>query len=352
MSVTLHALVLAAGRGVRMRPLSEDRAKPALPVLGTSLVGRILRELRGQGVTAAAVNAYHGAEGLASALERDAGGGVELFREAVLMGTGGALDAPRRLLAGSDPFLLHNGDTLVHAPVARLVAAASEPGRLGALLVRLPAVEGYTPLAVRGGRLTGIGRDAIVPGESGSATYLGVAALRRRVLDQVPEERPSELFDDVLLPMMEEDGGELAVVPYEGRWLEFTSPPSYHRMLLDLAREASRERGLRLPGGTVEVIPRGPGWLFAAPGAEWDDAAIAGSAVVESGARIDPGCRLEDALLLEGARVMRDCVIRRSIVGRGARVPPGTRLEDEIALPGGADGAPRRMPLAADGDAR
>jgi NDP-sugar pyrophosphorylase family protein len=123
-------------------------------------------------------------------------------------------------------------------------------------------------------------------------------------------------------------------------------------MLLDLAREASRERGLRLPGGTVEVIPRGPGWLFAAPGAEWDDAAIAGSAVVESGARIDPGCRLEDALLLEGARVMRDCVIRRSIVGRGARVPPGTRLEDEIALPGGADGAPRRMPLAADGDAR
>jgi mannose-1-phosphate guanylyltransferase len=343
----LRALVLAAGRGVRMRPLTEECAKPALPVLGTSLVGRIVRQLGERGVSASAVNAFHGAESLAAALERDVGGRARLFRESVLMGTGGALDAPRDLLAESDPFLVHNGDTLTDTPIEALVAAARQPACLGALLVRRPAAPGYTRLAVEDGRLVGLGEDA---GES--ATYLGVAALRRSVLDRVPAGRPSELFDDVLLPLLAEGCGFLAVVAHQGRWLEFTSPSTYRRMLVDLVRDAGAGTGLMLPGGRVDVAAVESGWLFRADDADAEEVAVNGAAVVESGARIGRDCRLEDAVVLEGARIDAGAVLERSIAAPGVEIPAGTHLADELALPGPVGRDLRRVSLADVGESR
>lgn len=329
--------MLAAGHGVRMRPLTLRRAKPSLPALGTSLVGRTVLHLRSQGLFVTAVNAFHSPESIARALERDAPPAPPVLREPVLMGTGGALDAPRDELAAGDVFLLHNGDTLVDAPAGPLLEAARSPGCLGALLVRTPAMPGYTPLGVRRGRVQRIGGGALEDGApETSATYLGVAAFRREVLERVPRNEPCELFEDVVLPLMRERGEGLATVDHDGRWLEFTSPAAYRGTLCALLhREARAGEPIRLPGGDAAVHRTGEGWLFRADGATADGIRVHGAAVVESGAAVGGGSRMEDSVALEGASISDACVIRRSIVAPGARLEPGRVVEDAIALEDG-----------------
>ena len=138
------AMVLAAGRGARMAPLTRHRAKPALPLLGVPLLARILRQLDGLGVQTIAVNVHHAPESVARVVEAaKVEAEVRLFREPVLMGSGGALAGPRDLLATGRCFALLNGDTLCHPPLAAMARVLDERRAAGVLLVRAPAAFAY-----------------------------------------------------------------------------------------------------------------------------------------------------------------------------------------------------------------
>ncbi len=320
------AMVLAAGRGERMRPLTAERAKPTLPVLGRPILGRILHHLAGAGVRTFAVNAHHGRVSIEETLATHApeGARVELFPEETLMGTGGALAAPADLLGEEPFFLLHNGDTLADVPVGALAAAAAEDGAIGALLVRRGRRDPYRPVLVKDGRFSRLGGDGVAPAEGEEeTTYLGIGVLRREVLERVPRDRPSDLFGDVLLPFLEE-GRHLAVVPYDGPWLEFTSPEGYLATLRRLVHGGRRARRVELPGGPAPVAPRDSGVLFAAEGAEVDvAAALHGAVVVERGARVQRGALVMSSVILEDAEVPWNVMLDRVVVGPGVRIARG-----------------------------
>jgi mannose-1-phosphate guanylyltransferase len=337
-------MVLAAGRGERMRPLTAEQAKPALPVLGRSLLARIVQELTAAGVAELSVNAWHGAESLAAALGEEPLD-VELFREPRLMGTGGALAAPAARLGRHPVFLLHNGDTLAFAPLAALGSAAAEEGALGALLVRRGRASGYGGVIVDEGRVTGTftpGDDA-VPAER-AAAYLGVGALRRELLERVPRDRPSELFPDVLLPALS-GGGALRALVYEGPWLEFTAPLSYRDLLVGLVASAVPGGTLDLPGGAARLAPGRPVPVFVGEGAHVDPSARLGAGVVvERGARIEAGAELERTVVLDGAHVGTGAHLAGVVVDAAAVVPRES-VRDECVLTGGADGRCEEHPL-------
>ncbi len=330
------AMVLAAGLGERMRPLSAHRAKPTLPVLGRSLVGRILHHLAGQGVTRCGVNAFHAAESVADTLEREAprGASVALFREGERMDTGGALDAPRALLAEQDAFLIHNGDTLAETPLAALVAALDDERAIGALLVRPRRSPGYAALGVRDGHV-----HALRAGEGDeAATYLGVSLYRSALLERVPRGRPSSLFVDVVLPALAE-GARLPVVAYEGPWLEFTSPHSYHQTLLGLLESASGAKSLPLPGGAVALDPRHAQPCFCDAEASLDPCArVEGSVVLERGAEVGTGSQLARVVALEGAQVAEGATLRNVLLAPETTVPRDAQYADGLleTLPSGA----------------
>ena len=317
------AMILAAGRGERMRPLTADRAKPTLPVLGRPILGRILHHLADRGVGTFAVNAHHGRASIEEVLAAHAPEGlrVQLFPEETLMGTGGALAAPAGLLGEEPFFLLHNGDTLADVPLDALASAAAEDGAIGALLVRQGRRDPYRPVLVRDGRFSRLGGDGVAPADGEEeTTYLGIGVLRREVLERVPRDRPSDLFGDVLLPFLEE-GRHLAVVPYDGPWLEFTSPEGYLATLRRLVHGGRRARRVELPGGPAPVAPRDSGVLFAAEGAEVDvAAALHGAVVVERGARVQRGALVMSSVILEDAEVPWNVMLDRVVVGPGVRI--------------------------------
>ncbi len=349
MTAPLPAMILAAGRGERMRPLTAARAKPALPVLGVPLVARIVKHLAGQGVSGFAVNAWHAPDSIGAACARAGlpAGHVELYPERELMGTGGALAAPAARLAEAPHFLLHNGDTLLAAPVAALREAAAAT-TLGALLVRPGRDPRYNPVRVAGGRFLGLGaaRDA---GEA-EATYLGVAVLARAALERVAPGRPSELFRDLLLPALA-GGGTLAVVPYGGPWIEFTSPGRYRAHCGALALAGGSEAA-GVIGGDAPVTRTGPpegarlalaGGAVADPGAIFD-----GGVVLEAGARARRGASITGSVLLEGAEAAPGSLLWQTVVMPGTRVPPGAAFREGVVLadPDDASGRVHCVPFA------
>jgi NDP-sugar pyrophosphorylase family protein len=138
-----HAVVLTAGLGTRLRPLTAVRAKPAIPVAGEPLVRRIARWLAGQGVTDLVMNLHH----LPSTLTAAMGDGTDLgikvrysWEQPVVLGTAGG---PRQALplVDSDVFLIVNGDTLTDVDLGALHDAHVSSNAL----ITLALTENTTP---------------------------------------------------------------------------------------------------------------------------------------------------------------------------------------------------------------
>jgi MurNAc alpha-1-phosphate uridylyltransferase len=134
------AMLLAAGLGTRMRPLTDRTAKPLLPLAGKPLIDHALDRLAAAGVRTVVVNAYWQADQVAAhlAARQDRPPRTILRREAAMLETGGGVKAALDSL-GSAPFFVVNGDAFwVDGPRAALdrLAAAFDPAQLdGVLLV-------------------------------------------------------------------------------------------------------------------------------------------------------------------------------------------------------------------------
>src|SRR5918912_3915767 len=107
----MRAIILSAGYGTRLWPLTEDRTKPALPILGKPLVGYVAEYIASYGFDEVVVNLHHRPESVRAALGDGSRFGVRLHyvEEPEILGTGGALDNARPLLDDGDPFVVING---------------------------------------------------------------------------------------------------------------------------------------------------------------------------------------------------------------------------------------------------
>ena len=106
----MRAMILSAGYGTRLWPLTEDRTKPAIPILGKPLVGYVAEYLARNGCDEIVVNLHHRPESVRKALGDGSRFGVKLHyvEEPEILGTSGAMDNARALLDG-DTFLVVNG---------------------------------------------------------------------------------------------------------------------------------------------------------------------------------------------------------------------------------------------------
>ena len=131
-------MVLAAGLGTRLRPLTEFVPKPAVPVAGLPLVQFALGRLRAAGARRVVVNAHHLAgvmEGVAEDAARAVGIALSISREPVIAGTGGALREARAHLAGAEAIVLWNGDILFDVDLPAILAAHRKSGALATMVL-------------------------------------------------------------------------------------------------------------------------------------------------------------------------------------------------------------------------
>jgi len=130
-------MVLAAGRGTRLRPLTDTTPKPLIPVAGRPFLEHILEFLRAGGVEDVVLNLHHLGQRIADHLGDGARFGlhVRYSWEDPILDTGGGLKRAERLLAG-EPFVVVNGDSLLDLRLAEVAARHRERGGIATMVVR------------------------------------------------------------------------------------------------------------------------------------------------------------------------------------------------------------------------
>jgi len=197
----MKAMILAAGLGTRLRPLTDDRPKALVTVAGHTLLELTLSRLRAFGVNEVILNVHHFADMIVDYLEANHNFGmrIEISREDALLDTGGGLKKAAGFFLESggpadEPFLLHNVDVLSTIDLAQMVRFHSEHNALATLAVQQRDTS--RPLLFnQHGQLCGrrIGREAetewALPAQQATPlAFCGIHVLSPRIFADLPEE--------------------------------------------------------------------------------------------------------------------------------------------------------------------
>jgi NDP-sugar pyrophosphorylase family protein len=209
----MKAMVLAAGLGTRLRPLTDDRPKALVEVGGRTLLEITLSRLRGFGVRDVIVNVHHFADMVVEYLKKNDNFGlrIEISREVLLLDTGGGLKkAGWFFLKDSspldEPFILHNVDVLSTIDLKRMVQVHVEHKALATLAVKERETSRYLLFDEQGqlcGRLSGHDQQAEFVGASQqmfaqALAFSGVHVISPRMLSMMTEDGAFSIIDSYL----------------------------------------------------------------------------------------------------------------------------------------------------------
>lgn len=304
------ALVLTAGLGTRLWPITTRRSKPAVPLAGPALVERILIQLARQGVRHAVLNLHHDP----AAITRIVGDGspfglrVRYSLEPVLLGSAGGPRHALPLIDG-DTFLIVNGDTLTDMALAPMVAQHERSG--AAVTMAL----GPLPSASYNGVLVDA-HDVVTgfkpAGDTADAWhFVGLQVAHRRAFAGLEDGLPIDTVGATYRAMVRDAPGAIRAFRTPARFVDVGRPADYLAAAIALAGE---------PGSGPLRDPA---------------AAVAADAEVE------------DSIVWPGAAIGRGCRLRHCVV-TDVRVPDGLRAERCSLVP--AEGlVPREGHRVVDG---
>ncbi|MGC6329823.1 nucleotidyltransferase family protein [Rhizorhabdus sp. FW153] len=232
------AMVLAAGLGKRMRPLTATRPKPLVEVAGKALLDHVLDRLRSAGIGKVVVNAHYLADALEAHLARKAADlDVRLSDErALLLETGGGV-AKALPLIDEDQFLIANSDNLwIDGPVdaIELLASSWDDAAMDALLLLVPLARANCHSGLGDFHMDGAGRIARRrPSRVAPFVFTGVQIVSKRLFHDLPE---GAFSFNLLWDRAIAEGRAFGLV-HQGLWFDVGTPPAIARteMLLGLA---------------------------------------------------------------------------------------------------------------------
>jgi NDP-sugar pyrophosphorylase family protein len=298
----MKAMILAAGFGTRLFPLTIDRTKPAIPFLGRPLVGYVAEYVSRFGFKEIVVNLHHQPDSVMSALGDGSRFGVHIdytCEEPKILGTAGALDNARDLLDG-DTFLIINGKIITDIDISAALETHRRTKALATMILKPNAKrERFTVVDVDVDRVVGFGDYAqplteleIRDAEHEPAApmmFTGIHILEPRVFDYIPRGVYSDIVPTFYSPALA-NGETIAAHITDGEWFELSTIPRY----LDIS--------LRMMNGTS---------VFAGAGCT-----LAGSATVRG------------SVLWDNVRVGEGASLYRTIVADGVEIAEGEHFEN------------------------
>ncbi|MDX2474620.1 MAG: phosphotransferase [Candidatus Krumholzibacteria bacterium] len=267
----VRGLILAAGYGTRLAPLTDHLPKPLLPVAGKPLLDGIIKRLLTAGVAPIAINSHHLGDIVQTHVAaHEQADQLHSFPEADILGTGGALANARDFLGASGTsraFVVYNGDVLCDVDLAALIADHHGSGALATLLLAdWPAINTVTLGSDGAVRHIGGTGEVPLPGPGDrQLTYAGVGVFDRQVLDDIGPGF-SSLIAPLVRAMARKPGSVRGFAPASlawddlgtlGRWLQAAGPDAHTTENFQLTRltgHGSERRFWRLGRGGWSAV--------------------------------------------------------------------------------------------------
>lgn len=287
-------MILAAGFGTRLFPLTIDRTKPAIPFLGKPLVGYVAEYIAKYGFNDVVVNLHHQPESVKAALGDGSEFGVKIqytYEEPKILGTAGALDNARHLLEDGT-FLIANGKIITDIDIHQALETHKRSGALATMVLKENAkFEKFTEVIVEDGMIKGFGegfpvRDPENPNQKTPLMFTGIQILEPRVFDYIPRGVYSDIVPTFYNPALR-NGEKIVAHITKAKWFELSTIPRYLDITLGMLN-GSKDRN-----------------------------------VVGKNSKISATARIEDSILWDNVTIGDDAVIERSIIGDDVCIKSG-----------------------------
>lgn len=227
----MKAIILAAGLGTRLRPITDTTPKCLVPINGVPLLELWLRDCERAGVEAVLVNTHHLAERLEEFVASRRGVPVTLAYEPTLLGSAGTIAANWSFVDGDASFLVVYADNLTTFPLSKLTAFHATHDQIASMaLFRSPNPSACGVVEMdSAGLVTGFWEKPANP--PGNLVNAGLYVFRREVRQYLPREVPSDV-GGALMPALV---GRSKGLPISGYFIDIGTLENYHRAQADYA---------------------------------------------------------------------------------------------------------------------
>jgi NDP-sugar pyrophosphorylase family protein len=306
----LFAVILAAGEGRRLWPLTARMPKPLMPVLNRPVFELLVDRLQPLGVTTVFANVHHHADVLTARIVNPTPSGIAICwrREECLTGPAGALLAFDDVLRGDQPILVQSGDVVHDVDLAAFVEAHRRSGADLSVVFRETTDAGRYGVGTidDDGTVVAFAEKPPVPRDQSLPVSCGIYCVQPRLLAEFPRGCVFDFGAD-LIPHMVAGGRRVHAWVTGAYWNDIGSPAALLAANLDAAT------------GVVDVRPpvgaSMDGSVVVGVGVELGaSATIAGPAVIGDGCRIGAGAYVSRSLLLDGAVVAPGTVVLDAVL--------------------------------------
>ena len=343
----VRAMVLAAGLGTRLRPITEQIPKPLVPVIAKPLIEQAFANLAEAGIGEVIVNTHHLGDAMRRWLRN---GPVFGHRTTVseekesLLGTGGGIKKAKWFLAKSDPFVVLNGDTLSRPDLRAAIETHRASGALATLVLRDdPRAARYgTVSADESGRVVDIAGRVGPPGSRGGV-FIGAHVISSEIFRHMPDADAFCIVNDVYVPLLRAGEERIRAVFTTRPFFDLGTVEDFAEAQFDLMREGLKD----FPHLFAGLVQKRRHVFVAASVKIPRSAAVVGPAAICAGATIGENAQIgPNAVIGPGAAIDGEARVTRSIVWPGARGEAGETLANVVRMPGLDATIPRtREPL-------
>ena len=283
----MKAMILAAGYGTRLRPITYTMPKPMVPLAGRPLIAHLVDFIAAAGVRDIVVNLHHFPAIIEQYLRKTfANIDFHFSHEPMLLGTGGGVRKVRLLLERDEDFFLLNGDTYESPKFDALRNARRERDSISAMTLRHPPQgDRYTAVWTEKGTINGFGQ-----GHGEALMFSGSHCVSSRIFRYIPDRDASDLTGDVYQPLVATGQESIAsIVDDDPMWFDIGTPQRY--------LTASRALGRMIGKSVIEGDVR--------DSVVWDNCYIGREVTLES-CIVGHGVEIRAPLQLKSAIICRD----------------------------------------------
>ena len=338
----MKAMILAAGKGTRVRPITHIVPKPMIPILQKPVMEFLLELLREHGFTEIMVNVSHLAEEIENYFRDGQRFGVEIaysFEGRIedgeligdAMGSAGGLKKIQNFQRFfDDTFVVLCGDALVDLDLTEAVKRHKAKGALASLITkRVPRdqVSSYGVVVTdEDGRVRSFQEKPEVDEAASDMINTGIYIFEPEVLDFVPSDQAFDIGSD-LFPKLVAAGAPFYALPMEFEWVDIGKVPDYWQAIRSVLQGQVRQ--VQIPG--KEVRPGIYAGLNVA--ANWDKINVQGPIYVGGMSRIEDGATIiGPAMIGPSCHICEGATIDNSIIFDYSRIGPGVRLVEKLVF--------------------